>query len=262
MRKNQMRRGHNFIRLGLHGRLMKDGEGEGGATGGDNGQGNSDAGGSGDGESNNDGQAFDPKAFWGGSDSDGNPDPSGESAQGAGDDESGSSGESLQEVLTGRLEKMTFGEPVFTAEVAEQFAAGDFKGVEERIQAQMRASVRNSMSMMVQILRPFSEQLMTQAREEMQQTFTGRDNNEALETTFPAAKNPAVRPMIQGIYTQALKNAKGNRAEAVKQTKEMLKFAAGVTADDLDISVAPRGSEDSGRPAPNIDWLDELTGRG
>lgn len=259
-----MRKGHNFVRLGLHGRPMKI-EGEGGQTqgsGGDNGGGNSGADGSGTGESNNDGQTFDANAFWGNSDDGSSSAPSGESAQSGAEGESGSSdGQSLQEVLTGQLEKMTFGDPVFTAEVAEQINEGNFEGVEARIQSQMRSAVGNSLRMMVSILKPFAEQMTTQMREEMTQTFSSRDDNQTLEQMFPGAKNPAVRPMVQSIYSQALKNTKGDRAEAVKQTKEMLRHAAGVTAGDLDLSVHQRGADDSGAPAKSTNWLDELTSR-
>ena len=254
------------MRRGLHGGLPKappgEGEGGGGVAGGDdNFGGNPGGGASGAGESNNGGQDFDATSFWGNSEGGDGSDPSGESAQGGAGDGSGSSGESLQQVLTGRLESMTFGEPVFTPEIAEQINAGNFEGVESRIQTQMRNSVRNALSMMVSILKPFSEQLTEQMRGEMNNMFNSRDDSSALETMFPAAKNPAVRPMIQSIYMQALKNSKGNREKAVSQTKEMLKFAAGVSAEDLDITVNPRGAGDEGRPQTATNWLDELTVR-
>lgn len=243
----------------LRGRRLKDAnEGAGGTGGGDNSGGNSGGDTNAGGESNNTGPEIDVNAFWGNSEADANGNPSGESAPGGEGDESGSSGENLQQVLTSRLESMTFGDPVFTPEIAEQINSGNFEGVEARIQGQMRNGVRNALSMMVSILKPFSEQLTQQMRGEMSNTFNNRDDSSALETMFPAAKNPAVRPMIQSIYTQALKNSKGDRTQAVKATKEMLKFAAGVTAEDLDIQVNPRGAGDEGRPQTATNWLDEL----
>jgi hypothetical protein len=247
------------------GRRLREGEEPGGATGGGDNAGpaggNSGGGATGEGESNNSGEAFDAAAFWGGSNGDGSEGESGDSSNNPGGDGSGSSdGQSLQEVLTGRLESMTFGDPVFTADIAEEMNAGNFEGVQNRIDAQLRNATRQSLGLVVSILKPFAEQLTSQMREEMSQTFSNRDNNDSLEKLFPAAKNPAVRPMIQGIYSQALKNTKGNREEAVSQTKQMLKFAAGVTAEDLNININPRGPDDSG-PAPKTNWLDELTGR-
>lgn len=247
----------------LAGRRFKNPDEPGGAIGGENNQGeNSGGDGTPGGDSNNSGSGFDPEGFWG-SQEDGS--QNSESAGGDGSQNQGTgsqNGGNLQEVLANRLGEMQFGDPVFTAEIAEQINQGDFTGVQERLVEMQRNSVRQSLGMMVSILKPFAEQLTEEMRSELKGTFNNRDNAESLEKLFPAAKNPKVRPMIQGIYDQALKNTKNNREEAVKQTKEMLKFAAGVTADDLDITVAPRGSDDSGRPAPkSYNWLDDLTGR-
>lgn len=248
------------------GRRLRDENEPGGGTGSDNNTtpagGNSEPGGTPTTESNNTVPGFDPATFWQGSKADDGTAPLGESAQPGKGSESGSQEEgTLQEALTTRLESMTFGDPVFTAEVTEQINSGDFKGVQERIDAQLRTGVRQSLGLMVSILKPFAEQITNQMREEMQSTFTTRDDSSTLESMFPAAKNPAVRPMIESIYNQALKNTKGDRESAVKQTKEMLKFAAGVSAGDLGIDIAPHGSESSGRPATAINWLDELTQR-
>lgn len=259
-----MRKNHFFVRLGRHGRLMRDGEATGGGTpagGGDNSGGNSGAGAAASGESNNSGQEFDPSAFWGGSNSEAGSAPNGESAQPGGGNESGSSdGQGLQTALTERFESMTFGDPVFDADITQQINEGDFSGVQERFDAMGRNIVRNATSVALQIMKPMAEQIMEQMRGEMSTTFNSRDDSTALETMFPAAKNPAVRPAIQGIFDQAMKNTKGNREKAVSQTKEMLRFMAGATANDLDVSVAPRGPDDSGPSAP-INWLDELSAR-
>lgn len=249
------RRGFNALRL------LKDGEGEGGNNQSAEG-GNSDTGATGGSDSNNAGTAFDPAAFWADPNPDAGQSPSGESATGQQGEESGSSGGNLQEVLTGRLESMTFGDPVLNDDIAREINEGNFEGFQKRLEASQRNAVKHAMGMMVQILRPFSEQLTAQMRGEMQTTFNSRDNSETLESMFPAAKNKSARPVIQNIYDQALKNTKGDRASAVAQTKEMLRFLGNQTADDLDITVHPRGAEDSGRPAsPTTNWLDELSGR-
>lgn len=258
-----MRKGYNFTRLGRHGRLMKD-DTQGGGTpsgGGDNTGGNSGESGQSGSDSNNTGDGFDPTSFWGGSGQGGGSAPSGESAGGSGFD-SNTDGGDIGSTLTQQLESMSFGDPIFTSEVAEQINGGDFSGVQQRFDAMGQNIVRQSLSMVVQILRPFAEQLQGQIREEFQGTLTSRDNNETLVRDFPAAKNPQIAPVIQQVFSQALKNTGGNRERAVSQTKEMLRFMAGQTASDLDLNVAPRGADDSGRPNnPTINWLDELTGR-
>lgn len=208
------------------------------------------------GDSNNNGQEFDPAAFW--------TDPADEGNQNSGSDsnQGGAGGQDdLQTTLTQRLDQMTFGDPIFTAEIAEQINNGDFSGFESRMQSQMRTAVRQSLGMVVSILRPYGEQLTQSIETKMSQTFNQRDNNQSLEELFPAAKNANIRPVIQGLYDRALQNTKGNRAEAVKQTKSMIQYMAGETANDLDISIAPRSSESTGRPAAPTNWIDELTMR-
>jgi hypothetical protein len=240
---------------------------QGGNNGGQGGAGNSDSGASGDSGANNTGETFDAAAFWNGPAPEGDAASSGESAGGTGK-ESGTQGNGdgnnnsgFATQLTERLNGLTFGEPIFNAEIAEQINEGNYEGVQARFNASMQAAVREGLAMQVQILRPFAEQLMEQVRQETNQTFNSRDNQESLVTLFPAAKNPVMAKTIQPIYDQALKNAKGDRTKAVAQTKEMLRFMAGESAADLNIEIAPRGQGDRGGPTPNFNWLDELTGR-
>jgi hypothetical protein len=239
--------------------------GDGGNNSGDSGTGNGEPAASGAADSNNTGAGFDAAAFWNGPAPAEGVAPPGESASGD-SSESGTSGDGQRSdfatELTQRLDGLTFGDPIFNAEVAGQINEGNFDGVQERFTAMGRQIVRESMALQVQILRPFAEQLIEQMRGEVGQTFNARDNNESLVTLFPAAKNPAMAKTIEPIYAQALKNAKGDRVKAVAQTKEMLRFMAGESASDLNIEIAPRGQGDRGGPTPNFNWLDELTGRG
>lgn len=246
-------------------RLIKNGADGSQAAGGDNGGGNSGGAGNSGGDSNNTGDQFNPDAFWGGSDQAGGAAPNGESAGSGGSDSgNGSSGDGgdVGQLLTQQLQSMSFGDPIFTPEVAEQINNGDFNGVQERFNSMGQTIVRQSLGMMVQILRPFAEQLQNQMREEFSSTLTGRDNEDQLIRDFPAAKDPRVAPVVKQVFQQALKNTNGNRERAVSQTKEMMRLMAGQTADDLNLNVAPRGADDSGRPAnTNFNWLDELASR-
>lgn len=261
------RRAGRFMRAPDHpgdaGNVTQPGGGNNGSQGG---EGNSGGAASGDSGANNAGETFDPSAFWNGPAPAEGAAPSGESAGNKGG-ESGTNGggngnqTGFATQLTERLNGLSFGEPIFNAEVAEQINEGNYTGVQERFNAMGQQIVREALAMQVQILRPFAEQLMEQVRQETQQTFTSRDNKESLVTLFPAAKNPVMAKTIQPIYDQALKNAGGNREKAVAQTKEMLRFMAGESAADLNIEIAPRGQGDRGGPTPNFNWLDELTGR-
>lgn len=263
-RKGQLFDGARFG--GKARRLMKDPEGhpggiaESGADNASGGQGNS--GGdpaNPDPTQNNNGEGFDPSTFWDSPSEEPGAAPSGESAGSTTPSEGNSDGSFAQQ-LTNQLSTMTFGEPVFTPEVAEQINQGDFSGFEKRIQAQMQQAVRHALAMNVQVLRPFADQLMAQMRGEFGSTLNDRDNNDTLTRDFPAAKDPRVAPVIKRVFEQALTNTRGDRAKAVAQTKQMIALLTNTAAGDLDLEVAPRGPGDS-RPAAPTNWLDELTGR-
>lgn len=262
-----MNKNSKFMQGWYKGRMIRDGNGHPASGQGENNQqaegaGNSGEGASGAGDSNNTGDKFDPTAFWSGPAPAEGAAPPGESAG----DKGGESGNNQQgefaQRLTTQLNGLKFGEPIFNDDIAKEINEGNYDGVQKRFEAAMQQSVRESLALQVQILRPFAEQLLEQVRNETKQTFTSRDDKESLVTLFPAAKNPVMAKTIQPIYDQALKNAKGDRAKAVSQTKEMLRFMAGESAADLNIDIAPRGQGDQGGPTPNFNWLDELTGRG
>ena len=212
-------------------------------------------------ESNNAGETFDPSTFWDSPQEENGSAPSGESAGTT--TPSGGNGEQggFAQQLATQLEAMTFGDPIFTPEIAEEINQGNFAGFEKRVQAQMQQAVRQALSLNVQIMRPLADQIMEKMRAEFGGTLSERDNESALIKDFPAAKNPQVAPIIKGIFDQAMVKAKGDRAKAVAMTKQMVAFMANTTADDLDLNIAPRGAGDSRPPQPTTNWLDELTGR-
>ena len=245
------------------GRMIRDGEGhapgvtpgitDAGATG------NSTPDASGESDSNNTGDEFDPSAFWTGPAPDPAAAPKGESADGGtpgSDTEQG-----FAQQLTSQLETMTFGEPIFTQEIAEQINEGNFTGVQDRLNAMGRNIARQALAMQVQVLKPLAAQILAQARGETQGTLNQRDNSDSLVRLFPAAKNPVIAKTIQPIYDQALKNAKGNREKAVAETKEMLRFMAGASSKDLGVEVVPIGQSSRHGASPATDWLDELNVR-
>lgn len=251
----------------LRGRLRRDGEEEGGGTpsaGGDNasgGQGNSSGDASGAGESNNTGNGFDASSFWQGPAQEGSGTPSGESASGNQPESDTKEKGGFGEQLTAQLQGLNFGESVLTPEVTEQINNGDFSGFQKNMNSALQTAVRHSLAMNVQILRPFAEQLMSQMRDEIASTLNSRDNTDTLVRDFPAAKDPRVAPVIRQVFEQALKNTKGNREQAVSQTKEMIKLMANTAAGDLNLDIAPKGPGDSGAQNQTINWLDELSGR-
>lgn len=221
------------------------------------GGGNPGAGGSGESSNNNAGDGFDPATFWGSQAPGEEGSPESESATG---DQPGS-GAGLKEELTQKLQALTFGENMMTPEIAEAFSNGDFTGFQTALDTRLRQVVNQSLALSVSVLRPFSEQMMAQVREEIRSTMGARDDSDQLVKDFPTAANPQIRPVVENLYTQALKNTKGNRPEAVKQVKSMMRLMSQSAADDLGLNVAPRTADDSGRPQTPVNWLDELSAR-
>lgn len=201
------------------------------------------------GESNNTGETFDAGAFWG------EPDPNEQTPQGPDAD-------AVRNGLTESLANLNFGAIPFDNEIAEQINSGNFDGINQRLQEFGTNAVKQSLAMTVSILKPLTEQILTQVRAEVSGTMSGRDDADQLVRDFPSAKDPKIRPVVQNLYTQALKNTKGNRAEATAQVKSMMALITQSTSDDLGLDVAPRGADDFGRSrSPTINWLDELSGR-
>lgn len=267
-----MRKGLYLSSTILRGRPIRGPEGDdagGGATPGSGGNNGGAPGGNAGGDSgtpgasgDNTGDNFDPSTFWDSPTPAPTPAPSGESAGGTSpgsgtQPQGGSFAEQLAQQMTG----MSFGESPINAEIAEEMSQGNFVNFEKRLQAQHQQVVRQALAMQVQILRPFAEQLMIQMRNEFGSTLSQRDDQSQLIKDFPSAANPAIAPMIRSIYDQALVRTNGNRELAVKQTKQMLAHAAGVTAGDLNLEIAPQGAGDYRPQQPAINWLDELTGR-
>ncbi len=196
-------------------------------------------------------------AFWGGSpDGDGNnPDSSG------GSDDSNSSGgtDDTATELGNQLQALNFG-AMFDDTVVKEINEGNFENFNTRMNQMMQQGVRQSLVMNVQIMRQYGERLIEQMRGEFSGTLEGRDDHAQLIKDFPAAKNPLVAPIVQNVYEQALKNAKGNRVAAVAQTKKMIGLLARNTGGYLGLTVAPQSENDTPPQAPT-NWMDELMGR-
>lgn len=221
--------------------------------------GNSSSGATGDSEQNNTSGAFDPASFWQGQEPGGAPSSDSESADG---NDSASDANNLRDTLTERLNNLQFGEPVITQETFEAAQSGDFSGLQAGLNKALAQAVQQSLGLSISVLRPFADQMMTEVEARINGRLGERDDNDQLIKDFPAAKDPKIRPVVDNLYKQALKNTKGDRSAAVEQVKEMMRLMSTSVADDLGLNVAPRSADDSGRP-PNraVNWLDELSSR-
>ena len=259
MNKLSIFRNRRALRVDV--RRKAPGEHEAGNQGGtgDNQQVNSGDDGNGGDSGDNTGDDAELSAFWGGSsDGDGNnPDSSGGS-----DDSDSSGGTNTTDTATelgNQLQNLNFG-AMFDDNVVREINEGNFDNFNTRMNQTLQQAVRQSLVMNVQVMRQYGERIMEQMRGEFSGTLEGRDDQTQLIKDFPAAANPLVAPIIQQVYGQALKNAKGNRSVAVTQTKKMISLMSRNTGADLGLNVAPQ-SENDAPPAPAMDWMAELMGR-
>lgn len=199
---------------------------------------------------------IDPATFWTDEEPSGSSPPAGDSAKPSGDssstDDSGAFGKSLVD----RIDSLAFPE-VFNADVAEQINKGDFKGVNDAITSQMRQAVKESMVTQVQMLRKFGETVTTQVQSMIDKALTGSKNSDFLTESIPSASNPKVAPAIRAIYDQALLKSGGDRAKAVRMTKQMMGTLAQEAGSDVGFDVAPRDPHAPSKPKPT-NWLEEL----
>lgn len=253
------------------------GGGDNGGGGGNNGGGNAGDSNGSAGNQNNDGQSFDADAFWNGSGSDdqGNSGNGGSASGGnqgsgtgnQGGNQNGTGGgeeKPLATQLSEQIGTLNFGESLFDDKTVQEINNGDFKGFNERVNGMLQKAVQHSLHMNVPILKQVMQKMQGGFEARIQEILGGRDDNDQLVKDFPAAANPKVRPVVDRVYQQALKNTKGNRADAVKQTKDMLSLLSTTVAGDLNLNVAPKspGDDDRQSSQSNINWVDELVGRG
>ncbi len=136
--------------------------------------------------------------------------------------------------------------PVFTKELADQIADGNLDGINKAMAESHQAAMKQSVGVFAKLLEAVTGRMQSDFDSRIQKALGGSKQNEALETHFPAAKDPAIRPIIQRVFDQSMTNTKGNVDEAVKQTNAMLK-AFGTKTGLTTPPGQPDGSSDNSR---------------
>lgn len=212
------------------------GNNTGGNGGGDSGTGNQ-------GE-NNSGQKFDLDGFWS------EPKPTAAAAGESGTGDTGTpAGEEQQgadvgKALAQRLNGLKF-DALFDQAMIEEMNEGNLANVNERVAAVGRESVRQSLMMSAELMQTFGGRLLSRVEAMIEGKLGGRDDNEILMSEFPAAKDPAVKPMIQNVFNQAMKHTSGDRPKAVALAKDMLKLVGNRASADFGFETPPGSREDT-----------------
>lgn len=147
--------------------------------------------------------------------------------------------------------------PVFTKETAEKIASGDLEGVNKAFQDQSQSMLRQATVVAAKIVETMMARQEASFEQRIQKALGNKDNSVALETHFPAAKNPAYRPIVQRVFDQSLVNAKGDTAKAVELTKSMLK----AFGTDAGIGTPPSDVNSVNESSRSRSLVDELLGR-
>lgn len=272
MRKMQTLNGRNARRLGKHGKVMKDetgqhqeSGGQGGGqsgNGGENNQGGNSGGQSGSGgNQNNGGAAFDPEAFWQEPSPEPARSPSHGGSAGSGDSGGGQQQQNEGNAFAERLNNLAFAKEVFTPDAIKAMNdSGDSKAFNENMTTFGRQAVRESVVMAAQLMQKNNSMLESRFQEMLDERFGQRDAEGDLGKEFPSYTKPGMKPMIDGIFAQAMKITGSKRPAALAMTKEMLKHTTQSMSGDLGLNTPPGGAGDGLGTQTN--WEEELLGRG
>ena len=152
--------------------------------------------------------------------------------------------------------------PLFTKEIADQIANGNLDGVNAALKQKMQGVAQQSLIQSAQLLKMYGEKLQSQMEAMIEAKLGNRDNTSSLGESFTAYKDPAMKPVIDGVFAQAMKLSKGDRTAAIASTREMLKYMGKTGASDMGITIPPGGpGDDYGNSAGAKSLVDELLGR-
>lgn len=225
------------------------------------GDGNSDGGGNDSGGDNNSGDNFDFSKFYEEASAEASGgQPSGSSADSQGNPPVDADQQQFQTEFTTALNGVQFGD-LFNDDIAKQINEGDLTGANKAFKTQLNTAVQQSVRLNAMVI----QRAMSTFRSEMQNMvnsgLTNDKQSEALIQNFPAAKDPALRPTIQGIYEQSLKHTKGKIPEAVEMAKGMLKFMGGKMAGDMGLNVPPSATSNNIETTESRNLVRDLLGK-
>ena len=256
-------------------RLLKgpDGEhgggdsGQGGGAGGGNTTENNMGGGSGvnggpegngQGTQNNGGNGFDAGSFWRqpSEGNEGSP-PNGGSAAPT-NPSGGQQPQNEGNAFVERLNGLNFNE-VMNTDAANGINQGNAEAFNTNMTNFGRQAVRESVMMSAQLMQRFGQQMEERFQSMLEQKFGQRDSEVSLAESFPSYKQPGMKPIIDGIYAQAMRLSKGDNKAAIEMTKSMLTHSTSLLGKDFNLTTPPGGAGDSAVPKTN--WEEELLGR-
>lgn len=147
--------------------------------------------------------------------------------------------------------------PALTQDMFAAAAEGNMEPINKSIQETVLSAVKASMQVMIPVLRQFETEMEARNLKNVDGKLTQTSQDSALAAAIPQVKDPTAGPMIRNIYSQALKNTKGNTDEAIKQTKEMMRITSIGMGGAVDLTLAPSDPNSRGGGG-ETNWLESL----
>jgi len=137
------------------------------------------------------------------------------------DDETKAASQALGQQLGGLIQNFK-GPEAFTKEIADAIADGDLAKANESFAARDQAVLKQSAVLAAQLVGGMLDRFSAEIDKKIETAFGSKDSEATLEQNFPLAKDPAMRPMVQRVWEQALTNSKGDKQKAIRLTRGML----------------------------------------
>lgn len=185
------------------------------------------------GDANNAGQALNPEQFWTGQPNDG------------GSNDSEISAEEFGRGIAQEIANYQ-GVEIFTPDIAAQVAQGDLAGVNQAMQAMQRQAIQQAVVIATNIMRRGLADVESRFDTRVQSHLGSEKNQQALMEEFPSMRDPAMAPVIQGVFAQAMIHTKNDRTKALEMTRGMLRVMGKSGSKDFGISDPPQSQENPG----------------
>lgn len=162
-------------------------------------------------------------------------------------------------VLLSEIESTKF-EGVFNEDIAKKLGEGSFQEVNDAIVKSLQSGMKASLRHNARLLGEYGKMMLGKIEDLIEERIGSQVNSDYLVEQIPAAGSKTVGPAIRAIYDRALERTKGDRVEAVKQTKSMMRTLTTEMAGEVGLEAAPPDPH-ADRTATKTNWLEELAAR-
>lgn len=146
--------------------------------------------------------------------------------------------------INSMVDGLDFGEGIKpTEEMLAEMEKGDFSLFNTNLmEGQKKAAVAN-MQVTAKMLHSAMDQMKSMMTNLIATNTKVQSRTNAMLEGIPAAKDPSLRPMVEGMYAQSLARNKGDEAKAVAETNAFIKHFASQANSQLD---TPPGASKTG----------------